>query len=461
VPELPDIVAYLEALEPRVVGRRLEAVRIASPFLVRSVEPPLRQVEGRRVVGLRRIGKRVVFQLEGDLFLVLHLMVAGRLHWKARGAKLAGRVGLAAFDFENGTLLLTEASTKKRASLHLARGEKALVEFDRGGIEPLEADLPGFREALTRESHTVKRALTDPRLFSGIGNAYSDEILHRARMSPAKLTKRMTEVEIERLYRATRGTLEAWAARFVEDARKAFPEKVTAFREGMAVHGRYGKPCPVCGSPVQRIVYADNESNYCATCQTGGRLLADRALSPLLKGDWPKTLEELEERKGRSSAPLTPPLSPLRGGRGRLHPLSVRESRGEECLLPLPPGEGGGEGPPLKVVRARELRERPTNAEKKLWRRIRDRQVAGAKFRREHPVGNYIVDFYCDEAKLAIELDGGQHALSSGYETTRTQELERLGIRVLRFWNNEVLGNLDGVLERIAEAIRINPPPSP
>jgi formamidopyrimidine-DNA glycosylase len=447
VPELPDIVAYLEALEPRVVGRRIEAVRIASPFLVRSVEPPLRQVEGRRVVGLRRIGKRVVFQLEGDLFLVLHLMVAGRLHWKARGAKLAGRVGLAAFDFENGTLLLTEASTKKRASLHLARGEKALVEFDRGGIEPLEADLPLFREALTRENHTVKRALTDPRLFSGIGNAYSDEILHRARMSPAKLTKRMTEVEIERLYRAMRGTLEAWAARFVEDARKAFPEKVTAFREGMAVHGRYGKPCPVCGSPVQRIVYADNESNYCATCQTGGRLLADRALSPLLKGDWPKTLEELEERKGRSSAPLTPPLSPLRGGRGSLHPL--------------PAGEGRGEGRLLKVVRARELRESTTDVEKKLWRRLRNRQLLGMKFRRQHPVGKYIVDFYCDEAKLAIELDGGQHASSSGYDTARTEALERLGIRVLRFWNNEVLGNLDGVLERIAEAIRINPPPSP
>jgi formamidopyrimidine-DNA glycosylase len=298
VPELPDILAYLEALKPRVVGKRLEGVRVGSPFLLRSVSPPLSQAPGKRVLGLRRIGKRIVFDLEDDLFLVLHLMVAGRLHWKPRGAKLAGRMTLAALDFDSGTLLLTEASTKKRASLHLVAGERALGDFDRGGIEPLEADLPVFREALTRENHTVKRALTDPRLFSGIGNAYSDEILHRARLSPAKWTSRLTEEEIERLYRATRETLATWARRFVSEARKAFPEKVTAFREGMAVHGRYGKPCPDCGSPVQRIVYADNESNYCATCQTGGKLLADRALSQLLRGDWPKTLEELEERKG-------------------------------------------------------------------------------------------------------------------------------------------------------------------
>lgn len=298
MPELPDILAYLEALESRIAGRRLEAIRITSPFLVRSVDPPLREAEGKKLLALRRIGKRLVFELEHDLFLVLHLMVAGRLHWKQRGAKAAGRVGLAAFDFENGTLLLTEASTKKRASLHLVAGEEALRQFDRGGIEPLEADLAAFREALTRENHTVKRALTDPRLFSGIGNAYSDEILHRARLSPAKWTSRLSDEEIERLQCATRETLAAWAGRFVREARKAFPEKVTAFREGMAVHGRYGEPCPVCGSPVQRIVYAANESNYCTTCQTGGKLLADRALSQLMRGDWPKTLEELEERKG-------------------------------------------------------------------------------------------------------------------------------------------------------------------
>jgi formamidopyrimidine-DNA glycosylase len=315
VPELPDILAYLEALKPRVVSRRLESVRLGSPFLLRSVEPSLKEAQGKRVRGLRRIGKRVVFELEDDLFLVLHLMISGRLHWKTRGAKIGGKTALAAFDFENGTLLLTEASSKKRASLYLARGEEALEEFDRGGIEPLEADLPAFREALTRESHTVKRALTDPRLFSGIGNAYSDEILHRARLSPVKLTKKMTEEETDRLYRATRETLEKWSAQFVAEARKTFPEKVTAFREGMAVHGRYGKPCPDCGTPVQRIVSAENESNYCPKCQTGGRLLADRALSQLLKGDWPKTLEELEERKGKGSHPLPTGEGATSGGR--------------------------------------------------------------------------------------------------------------------------------------------------
>ena len=302
MPELPDVVAYLEALEPRVVEKRLEAVRVKSPFLVRSVSPPLAEAAGKRVVGVRRMGKRIVFELEGGLFLVLHLMISGRLHWNPRGAKLAGKIALAAFDFENGTLAFTEAGSRKRASLHLVRGEEALRQFDRGGIEPLEADLPAFREALTRENHTVKRALTDPRLFSGIGNAYSDEILHRARLSPAKWTSRLGEEEIERLHRATRETLSAWASQFVVEARKAFPEKVTAFRKGMAVHGRYGEPCPVCGSPVQRIVYAANESNYCATCQTGGKLLADRALSQLMRGDWPKTLEELEERKGGGRA---------------------------------------------------------------------------------------------------------------------------------------------------------------
>jgi formamidopyrimidine-DNA glycosylase len=297
VPELPDILAYIAALEPRVVGKRLEAVRLGSPFLLRSIAPPLSKLEGRRVAGLSRMGKRIVFALEGDLYLVLHLMVAGRLHWRKRGVRVGGRGALAAFDFEDGSLVLSEASTKKRASLHAAEGSAALAEFDRGGLEVLEADLPRFREALIRESHTVKRALTDPRLFSGIGNAYSDEILHRARLSPAKLTRKMSDEEIELLYGATQAVLAEWTGRFVAGAAKTFPEKVTAFREGMAVHGRYGKPCPDCGSPVQRIVYAENESNYCATCQTGGKLLADRALSQLLRGDWPRTLEELEERR--------------------------------------------------------------------------------------------------------------------------------------------------------------------
>ena len=297
MPELPDIVAYLTALEPRVVGKRLVAVRLGSPFLLRSIAPSLSKLEGRRVVGLSRMGKRIVFALEGGFYLVVHLMIAGRLHWKRTGVRVGGRGALAAFDFEDGSLVLSEASTKKRASLHAVEGAAGLAEFDRGGLEVLDADLPRFREALTRESHTVKRALTDPRLFSGIGNAYSDEILHRARLSPAKLTRKMTDEEIERLYSATRGVLAEWTSRFVAGAAKTFPEKVTAFREGMAVHGRYGKPCPDCGSPVQRIVYAENESNYCATCQTGGKLLADRALSQLLRGDWPRTLEELEERR--------------------------------------------------------------------------------------------------------------------------------------------------------------------
>jgi formamidopyrimidine-DNA glycosylase len=298
VPELPDILAYLGALEPRVVGRTLERVRLGSPFLLRSVSPPIAEAAGRRVERLSRLGKRLVFELEGGLRLVLHLMIAGRLHWRPPGAKVGGRGALAAFDFEDGSLVLTEAGTKRRASLHRVR-EDGVSALDRGGLEVLDSDLAAFRAALARESHTVKRALTDPRLFSGIGNAYSDEILHRARLSPARLTSRLTEEETERLWHATRGTLGEWSARLVDDARKAFPEKVTAFRDGMAVHGRYGKPCPVCGTPIQRIVYAENESNYCPTCQTGGRLLADRALSQLLKSDWPKTLEELEERKMR------------------------------------------------------------------------------------------------------------------------------------------------------------------
>lgn len=303
MPELPDVVAYLAALESRVLGKRLVGVRIASPFLLRTFEPPITAVAGKNVVGLRRLGKRIVFDLEDNLHLVLHLMVAGRLHWKTSVPGLASRTSLAAFDFADGTLLLTEAGSKKRASLHLVRGEEALADHSRGGLEVLDADLASFRAALTRENHTVKRALTDPRLFSGIGNAYSDEILHRARLSPAKLTSRLTEPEIARLFEAVRGSLAEWTDRLTAQARKAFPEKVTAFREGMAVHGRYGKPCPVCGTKVQRIVYAENESNYCPTCQTGGKLLADRALSQLLKGDWPKTLEALEERKKPRSGP--------------------------------------------------------------------------------------------------------------------------------------------------------------
>jgi formamidopyrimidine-DNA glycosylase len=297
VPELPDILAYLAALEPRILGRRLESVRLGSPFLLRSTGTPLAEAEGREVVGLRRIGKRIVLDLEGDLHLVVHLMVAGRFHWRRAGAKVGGRGALAAFDFPGGSLVLSEASTRKRASLHVVAGSAGLSDFDRGGLEVLEADGPAFREALRRENHTLKRALTDPRLFSGIGNAYSDEILHRARLSPAKQTRKMSDEEVERLHRATRDVLGQWSGRLVAEAARAFPEKVTAFREGMAVHGRYGKPCPDCGAPVQRIVYAENEANYCARCQTAGRLLADRALSQLLRGDWPRTLEELEERR--------------------------------------------------------------------------------------------------------------------------------------------------------------------
>ena len=297
MPELPDVAAYLVALEPRVVGKPLLGARIASPFLVRTFDPPIAAVEGKTVRRVTRLGKRIVFELEGDLFLVLHLMIAGRLHWKAAGARVAGRTSLAAFDFPGGVLLLTEAGSKRRASLHVVRGREGLAEHARGGLEVLEADAAAFREALTRENRTVKRALTDPRLFSGIGNAYSDEILHRARLSPARLTSRLSDEEIGRLDEATRAVLGEWTERLKAAARKAFPEKVTAFREGMAVHGRYGKPCPVCGTEVQRIVYAENESNYCPTCQTGGKLLADRALSQLLRKDWPKTLEEMEERK--------------------------------------------------------------------------------------------------------------------------------------------------------------------
>ena len=297
MPELPDIVVYVRRLEARIVGTTLGKVRLKSPFVLRTVTPPLREAEGRTVIGVRRLGKRIAIGLDPDLFLVVHLMVAGRLQWKALGAGLPGRIGLAAFDFAPGTLLLTEASTKKRASLHVVRGEDALAGMERGGVEVQECGLDRFRAALARESHTLKRALTDPRLFSGIGNAYSDEILHRARLSPYTLTGRLTGDESARLFDAARATLEEWTARLDAETGPAFPTKVTAFREEMAVHGRYGKPCPDCGSPVQRIIYAENEANYCATCQTGGRLLSDRALARLLKDDWPRTLEELEERR--------------------------------------------------------------------------------------------------------------------------------------------------------------------
>jgi formamidopyrimidine-DNA glycosylase len=291
VPELPDVELYLERLAPLVLDRPLERLRVASPFLVRTVDPPLRDLQGRRVVGLRRLGKRLVIELEGDLFLVLHLMVAGRLRWRERGAAVPGRVGLAAFDFPAGTLLLTEAGTKKRASLHAVRGAEGVRAFDRGGLEPLAADLDAFRDALLRENRTLKGALTDPRLFSGIGNAYADEILHRARLSPLRLTRRLTPADVERLHRAARDTLAHWLDRLRRET-EGFPEKVTAFRPGMAVHGRYGQPCPDCGAPVQRIVHVDNETNYCARCQTGGRLLADRALSRLLRKDWPAKLDD-------------------------------------------------------------------------------------------------------------------------------------------------------------------------
>lgn len=298
MPELPDVVVYLECLERRVAGRALHQVRVSSPFLLRSVEPPLAHAEGRTVRGLRRLGKRLVFDLGDELFLVLHLMIAGRLHWKAPGALPPGRVGLAAFDFAGGTLLLTEAGTKRRASLHLVQGEGRLAEHQPGGLEVLEADLAAFRTALRRENHTLKRALTDPRLFSGIGNAYSDEILHRARLSPLTWTTRLTDDESARLFDATRATLTEWLGRLRAEAGDGFPERVTAFRAGMAVHGRFGKPCPACGTAVQRIVYAENETNYCPRCQTGGKVLADRSLSRLLKDDWPPSVEEWEAGQG-------------------------------------------------------------------------------------------------------------------------------------------------------------------
>jgi len=301
MPELPDVTVYIEALEARILGQTLERVRLASPFLLRSVDPPLQSAFGKRVVALRRVGKRIAIGLEDDLWLVLHLMIAGRLHWREPGAKLARKNAPAAFDFSNGTLVLTEAGSQKRASLHLVRGAAGLEALNAGGIEVLGAGVETFSKALLSANHTLKRALTDPRLFSGIGNAYSDEILHRAQLSPVSLTQKMDREQIERLYQATQAVLTEWIERLRKDANGEFPEKVTAFREGMAVHGRYGKPCPRCGAKVQRIRYASNETNYCARCQTGGKLLADRGLSRLLREDWPRTLEELEALPRRAS----------------------------------------------------------------------------------------------------------------------------------------------------------------
>jgi formamidopyrimidine-DNA glycosylase len=297
MPELPDIVVYIERLQARIEGQVLEKIRLASPFLLRTVAPSLDTLAGKRVSGLRRLGKRIVIELEGDVYLVLHLMIAGRLHWKEGGAKVPGKIGLAAFDFATGSLVWTEAGSKKRASLHVVQGEAGLVEHQRGGLEVLDADANQFREALLRENHTLKRALTDPQLFSGIGNAYSDEILHRAGLSPLTWTQRLERAEITRLYRAVRETLAEWVERLRRDVGDGFPEKVTAFRPGMAVHGRYNQPCPVCGTRIQRIRYAGNETNYCPRCQTGGKVLADRSLSRLLKDDWPRTIEELEEER--------------------------------------------------------------------------------------------------------------------------------------------------------------------
>jgi len=306
VPELPDIAAYISALEPRIVGQPLRHVRLLNAFLLRTAEPPVAQVEGRVVRDLRRIGKRIAIGFDNGLWLIFHLMIAGRLHWRSPGSKLAGRMTLAAFDFPNGSLVLTEAGTKRRASLHVLRGEEALAAADPGGIEVLSSDLHSFRMALAAENRTLKRALTDPRIVSGIGNAYSDEILHAARLSPLALTSKLDPDEWLRLFTATRDTLKLWMDRLRAEASKEFPEKVTAFREEMAVHGRFGKPCPRCGETVQRIRYADKETNYCARCQTNGRVFADRGLSRLLGSDWPRTLEELEALSRPAATALLP-----------------------------------------------------------------------------------------------------------------------------------------------------------
>ena len=297
MPELPDIALYLHALEQRIVGRRIGGIRLANPFLLRSVAPPLTTVVGLAITALHRLGKRIVFEIDGDLFLVFHLMIAGRFRWRPPAAQIPGKIGLLAIDFEHGTLILTEAGSRRRASLHVVAGRAGLAEHDPGGLEVLGADVRAFRTALQENNHTLKRALTDPHLLSGIGNAYSDEILHSARLSPFKQTSSLSDEEVQRLYDATRQTLTQWIARLQAEANGKFPEKVTAFHAGMAAHGRYGQPCPDCGAPIQRIVYADNESNYCANCQTAGRLLADRSLSRLLRDDWPRTLEELESKR--------------------------------------------------------------------------------------------------------------------------------------------------------------------
>jgi formamidopyrimidine-DNA glycosylase len=299
MPELPDIAAYISALEPRIVGKPLQRLRLASAFLLRTVQPPVADVEGKAVLEVRRIGKRIALGVESDLWLVLHLMIAGRLHWRPAEARLAGRQTLAAFDFSDGSLVLTEAGSKRRASLHILSGEETLRSMDAGGIDIFTTDLNSFRDTLTSENHTLKRALTDPRLLSGIGNAYSDEILHAAQLSPIALTQKLKPEEWERLFTAAQGTLKLWIDRLQQEAGAGFPEKVTAFRKGMAVHGRYGEPCPRCGDKVLRIRYADKETNYCARCQTGGKVLADRSLSRLLGSDWPRTLDELEALKRR------------------------------------------------------------------------------------------------------------------------------------------------------------------
>jgi formamidopyrimidine-DNA glycosylase len=300
MPELPDIMVYIESLDRRVTGQPLLKVRIKHPFLLRTAEPPLSDAEKKTVRGFRRLGKRIVFELDDQFFLVLHLMIAGRLHWKSPGTNLPGKIGLAAFDFPDGTLTLTEAGTKRRASLHVVQGQAGLAAHQPGGLEVLDADFDGFNAALLRENHTLKRALTSPHLFSGIGNSYSDEILHRARLSPLTWTSRLSDAERARLFEATQATLQQWLKQLREESADGFPEKVTAFREGMAVHGRYGQPCPVCGTTVQRIVHAENETNYCPRCQTGGKVLADRSLSRLLKGDWPRSIDEWEAVRERA-----------------------------------------------------------------------------------------------------------------------------------------------------------------